>query len=122
MAKHNDTGTWGEQIVTDYLTAKGYAIRERQWRLNHLEIDIIATKDDEIAFVEVKTRSNADTDPLEAINRRKMAHMGAAATAYMQQFDIPLKPRFDVAAITGTPSDYHLRYIADAFFPPLRTY
>ena len=56
MAERNSLGKWGEQVVVDHLVAEGYAIVERNWRLNHLEIDIIATRGNEIAFVEVKTR------------------------------------------------------------------
>ena len=59
MARHNDIGKWGENIACDILVGKGYAIIERNWRLNHLEIDIIASKGSRIVFAEVKTRGNA---------------------------------------------------------------
>ena len=72
MARHNSLGKWGEQVVADYLVAGGYDIVERNWRLNHLEIDIIATKGDEIAFVEVKSRSDDAIDPLSAITSSKV--------------------------------------------------
>lgn len=122
MATHNDTGKWGENAVADYLTARGWAIRDRNWRAGHLELDIVASKGDEIAFVEVKTRGNDADDPVDAITPRKMTLLGRAASAYMQQFDIPLRPRFDVAAVTGTRCAPSIEYFDDAFFPPMKTY
>lgn len=122
MAQIHSLGRWGEQIVVDHLVAEGYAIVERNWRLNHLEIDIIATRGDEVAFVEVKTRRDDGCNPLEAINRTKISHMVSAANAYMRAARLPLRPRFDVASVVGEPHGYTLNYVADAFLPPLRTY
>jgi len=122
MAEIHSLGKWGEQVVADHLVADGYAIVERNWRLNHLEVDIIATRGNEIAFVEVKTRRDDGADPLEAIDRRKIMHMVSAANAYLRMCRVPLRPRFDVAAVVGDPHSYKLNYIADAFLPPLRTY
>lgn len=122
MAQAHALGRWGEQTVADHLVAEGYAIVERNWRMNHLEVDIIATRGDEIAFVEVKTRRDDGYNPLDAIDRRKISHMVSAANAYLRTTRVPLRPRFDVAAVIGEPHDYRLEYIADAFLPPLRTY
>ena len=122
MAEHNSLGKWGEQVVVDHLVAEGYAIVERNWRLNHLEIDIIATRGNEIAFVEVKTRRDDFIDPLSAITRTKISHMVSAANTYLRMVRLPLRPRFDVAAVTGDPHDFRLHYIADALLPPVRTY
>lgn len=122
MALHNKLGNWGEQVVVDYLVARGYAIADRNWRLNHLEIDIIATKDCQIAFVEVKTRRNPDENPLQAISQRKISNLCTAANAYLRTRQVRLQPRFDVASVNGTPDHYTLAYLPDAFRPPLRTY
>ena len=58
MATHNALGKAGEDAAAAYLERNGYAIRHRNWRKNHLELDIVATKDNEVVIVEVKTRSN----------------------------------------------------------------
>lgn len=104
----------------DYLLKEGYTIVERNWRLNHLEVDIIATRDDTMAFVEVKTRSNVDADPLEALTPRKRMLLCSAAEAYIIRNHAAFNPRFDVAALTGTEHNHTLDYIEDAFLPPLR--
>lgn len=122
MARHNILGSAGEQLVTDELVRRGFSIRERNWKSGHLEIDIIAVSGNEIAFVEVKTRSREDDDPLRAIDRKKMINLGMAASVYLQMLDIPLEPRFDVALVSMGENGPELTYIPDAFFPPLKTY
>ncbi len=122
MAEHNSLGKRGEQMVVDHLVAQGYAIVERNWRMNHFEVDIIATKGADIAFVEVKTRRDDAVNPLSAITPQKVRRMASAANAYLGCVKLPLRPRFDVAAVVGEPHSFRIDYIADAFLPPLRTY
>lgn len=122
MAKHNDIGQWGEQIACETLIAEGAVIRERNWRQGHHEVDIIASTADLVIFAEVKTRTDPDTDPLEAVNAKKIRNLVNAANAYLKMHDIPFGARFDVIAINGTPFSYTVDHIKDAFYPPLRTY
>ena len=49
-------GIAGEQATIDYLRTNGFVIMERNWRCGQCEIDIIATQNGIIHFVEVKTR------------------------------------------------------------------
>lgn len=122
MAEHNEVGKWGEDVACGLLIAQGATIRERNWRRNHHEIDIIASKDDMFIFVEVKTRTNPDEDPLEAIDSRKISCIARAAAAYLATTDVPASARFDVVAIRGTKENYSVEHIEDAFYPPLFTY
>ncbi|MDE6283651.1 MAG: YraN family protein [Muribaculaceae bacterium] len=122
MAQHNDLGKWGEQQVVDKLIIDGYAIVERNWRLHHLEIDIIATRGDDIIFVEVKTRKDNSFDPLEAITSKKVKDLCRAAESYIRSHSIRLNPRFDVAAVIGDGHTATIDYIPNAIRPPLRTY
>ena len=95
---------------------------ERNWRMGHYEVDIIAMKDNRIIFAEVKTRADGYCDPMEAIDRKKIAHMVASADVYMRSHDFPHEAQFDVFGIVGSPEDYKMEHIADAFFPPLKSY
>ena len=45
MAKHNIFGQKGENAAFEALLAKGYLIRDRNWRSGKNEIDIVAEKD-----------------------------------------------------------------------------
>lgn len=119
MAEHNELGKWGEELARNYLLTKGYAISGENIRVAGVEIDFIATKDDAICFVEVKTRSTDFVDPIEAVDNRKRSRMVRAADAYMQAYDIPLEPRFDIILIIGNPLHYTIEHIPDAFLPTL---
>lgn len=56
MAQHNEIGKKGEDIATIYLKDKNFILIERNYHCRGGEIDIIATKDKKIYFVEVKTK------------------------------------------------------------------
>ncbi len=49
----------GERLAVQHLKAKGYLIREQNYRRAEGEIDIIAEADGLVAFVEVKCRRGA---------------------------------------------------------------
>ena len=121
MALHNDTGHWGEDIACEKLIVEGYAICERNFRIGHYEIDIIAMKGNRIVFVEVKTRSSREFDPLDAIDNKKILRITRAANAYINAYNIPHEAQFDIIAISGTPDSYIVEHIPDAFYAPLTT-
>ena len=59
MELHNqETGKIGEDIATEYLIGKGFKIIARNWRFKHYEVDIIASKNSFLHFIEVKTRNS----------------------------------------------------------------
>lgn len=122
MARHNDIGKWGEDIAAGILADKGFAICERNWRLRHHEIDIVAMRDDVLVFAEVKTRSDRSEDPFDAIDAKKIASMVRAADTYIASRGLHHNVRFDIFGISGTPDDYEVEYLPDAFEPPLKTY
>lgn len=121
MAIHNSVGRWGEKVAVEYLITLGYAIVETNWRMGRLEIDIIATKGNRIIFVEVKTRTNDDYDPLEAIDNRKRKHMIRSAHNYIIARDIPYEVQYDIVTIVGDEHNYRLEHIPDAFIPTVVT-
>lgn len=122
MAQHNEFGKWGEDLACEKLISEGYAIVARNWRMAHAELDIVAMRDDTIVFAEVKTRNPGSGDPFDAINRKKIAHMAAAADTFIRAGNFKHTPRFDIFGIVGTPEDYKIEHIADAFLPPLKKY
>lgn len=122
MARHNETGRWGEALAAEYLVTQGYAIRERNWHSGHYEIDIVAYKGSRIVFVEVKTRSHEDDDPLEAVDKNKTLRLVRAAVAFVNAYKVDHEIQFDLIAITGSPTDYRIEHIADAFEPPFMSY
>ena len=67
-----ETGNFGEKVTAFYLEKKGYVILMRNYCIKGGEIDIIAVKDDIIAFVEVKTRTpESMASGFEAVTNKK---------------------------------------------------
>jgi uncharacterized protein (TIGR00252 family) len=80
------TGKKAEVAASVYLEMRGYKIIERNWRRPHCEIDIIASKDGVIHFVEVKYRADDEQGGgLEAITASKLQHMRRAAWAWVDE-------------------------------------
>lgn len=125
MATHNELGKWGEQVACELLISRGYVIRETNWRLNHLEVDIIAyeEKTNILHIVEVKTRATAiHFNPLEAINRQKQQNLINAANGYLRYYQLRCNIQYDAVIVVGKPGFYKVNYIPKAFQPRLRTY
>lgn len=119
MAAHNELGIKGEEIAFKYLLQKGYKIRDRNWRYNNAEIDIIAFHANQLIIVEVKTRSAAIwEEPRETISDQKIRFLTHAAEAYILEHEIDYETRFDVIAIKWFGNDkYELHHIEEAFTP-----
>ena len=120
MAEHNEIGKKGEAIAIEYLKSKGYVIIEQNWHNNHQEIDIIATKGNEMVIVEVKCRTGTPlVEPYIAVNRNKQNMLIKAANAYIQRKNINMETRFDIISIT-LGEETHIEHIERAFYPRLR--
>lgn len=122
MAKHNQTGFWGEQHAANFLKQLGYQILEQNWKYGKAEIDIIAMPPDNerqiIVFVEVKTRkSNTFGFPEQSISKKKQQLLTNAASAYCEQMQWKNDVRFDIIAITiNEIQNHNTLHIKDAFF------
>lgn len=98
-------GRWGEDIAARTLEERGYTILAQNKHIGHAEVDILAQHDDELVFVEVKTRSNSNFGlPEEAVDERKLTHLIEAAQRYAIEEKCDLSWRIDVVAITGNPN------------------
>ena len=96
-----DLGDFGERVAAAHLEAKGYHIRERNFRAVEGEIDIIAEHGGVLVFVEVRTRRGGSRGTAaESVTARMAAHLLAAAQAYAQaNTDCPAEQRIDVIAV-----------------------
>ena len=69
-------GKQGEYRAADWLKASGYSIQVCNWRYRRYELDIIASKEAVLHFIEVKT---ATTDqfglPEQRVNKNKFSHI-----------------------------------------------
>lgn len=121
MARHNERGQYGEKIAMAHLRNEGYVILDVNWRSSHLEIDIIAAKDNEIVFVEVKTRKDEEYMlPTASVDKNKINNIVRAANSYIIQKDTNLEPRFDIITVVGNREPFKVEHIKEAFFPPMK--
>ncbi len=124
MAQHNKLGQAGEQAACDFLIARGYTVRETNWRMGKLEVDIIAQEPraNRLHIIEVKTRSDIEHfDPMESITRAKIRNLVNAANGYISHYQLKMSVQYDVMILVGKEPDFVIHYVPGAFQPPLRT-
>ncbi|TBR20160.1 MAG: hypothetical protein EPO57_01140 [Chitinophagaceae bacterium] len=117
MTLHNQLGKTAEELASAYLLKNNFKILHRNWRYSHFEIDIIATKDNFLHFVEVKSRSNpTENRPEEAVTKKKFKFLSQAAEEFLHQNQQYHQVCFDIMAIhfiQGKSPEYLL--IEDVF-------
>lgn len=113
------TGDRGEAAVAAWLEARGWAIEARNWRVATGELDLVATRDDLLAFVEVRSTTTDFLDsPAITVLPGKQRRVARAADAYLRvRGDSPERIRFDVAAVTFPGGEPAVTYFENAFVP-----
>lgn len=80
-------GKLGERIAEGFLVKKGYHIIERRFYSRQGEIDLIATKDKMIIFVEVKMRtSNSFGEPEQSIGSGKIRRINKTIYKFLAKY------------------------------------
>jgi len=117
MADHNNTGSRGEAMAAKHLITLGFTLLHQNWRHAHLEVDIIASKENILHFIEVKTRRTQKFGlPEDAVSKKKIRNLINASEEYLYQHPQWKRIQFDILAITilpGEPEEYFL--IDDVF-------
>lgn len=113
MAKHNFFGQQGEEQAAAFLLERGYRILSRNWRIGHLELDIICEEPNCncLIIVEVKSRWNRRERKDELITSQKRRNLLIAADAYLKTYKINQEVRFDLIIFSG--EDNHIEYIKE---------
>src|SRR5690242_3685798 len=94
-------GRRGEQMAAEALCERGYRIVEHNFRCRYGEIDLIAEEQDDLVFVEVKTRrGTAFGRPEEAVTRTKRRKLAEVASYYLDMHNAGDRSwRIDVVAM-----------------------
>ena len=103
---NQEIGVYGEKQCAKYIKKyKKYKIINKNYKIGHLEADIIAHNKEFIIFIEVKTRHIDSTNsprPGDAVNKNKKSNLLKFAYTYMKTCDKKLSsliPRIDVCEI-----------------------
>lgn len=76
-------GREAEQKACDFLRKKGFKILKQNYTIRGGEIDIIATKDGVLHFVEVKSGKNFE--PSQNITHEKISRIAKTAQTYIKK-------------------------------------
>jgi putative endonuclease len=94
-------GRTGEHLAANALMEDGYRILERNFRCRHGEIDLVAEHEQDLVFVEVKTRRGTGYGrPEEAVTLPKQRKIIEVASYYLDLHSCPERSwRIDVVAV-----------------------
>jgi len=111
-------GKKGEEIALSFLRKRGYNILDRNFRCRLGELDIVAEENNQIVFIEVKTRENLSFGlPQESLDYLKKKRLTRLALFYLASRHLKnISCRFDVVAVflkKGRVENIHL--IKNAF-------
>ncbi|PIZ32667.1 MAG: YraN family protein [Alphaproteobacteria bacterium CG_4_10_14_0_8_um_filter_37_21] len=116
MSNAYDIGLKSEVFAKHFLEQKGYTLITERYRAASGEIDIIATKDDFLIFVEVRYRKKK-RDAIESITLLKRQRLTTAAQHFIANNSELIKKhpfiRFDVVLLSKDSSIIH--HIENAF-------
>jgi putative endonuclease len=120
--KRQVTGKKGEDLACRLLCSKGHIILERNFRVGHLEIDIISKSPYGIHFVEVKARRESiQAPPQENVDRAKQRKIASAAKGFLRsRKGLPHgsdECHFDVVAVIFNGNITQVEYFPDAYIP-----
>lgn len=119
MATHTDLGKKGELIAAQFLIKNGYEILDENWVHGKAEVDLIAYLNQQIIFVEVKTRTSvAFGMPEDFVRNAKQKQMQLAANEYIEIMNHQGEVRFDIISVLfDKQNNYTINHIQDAFWP-----
>ena len=93
-------GKQGEAAAYAFLERQGYSILATNYRCPWGEVDIVASQDETLAFVEVRTRrGGALGTPEESVTRTKRRRLIATAQHYLQEHGDAPHWRIDLVAV-----------------------
>jgi putative endonuclease len=121
MTNTLEIGAKGEEYAANYLVKKGYTLIERNWRYKQYELDIIATHNKLLIFVEVRSRAKGSLlSPADTVNRKKQQSLIQAANAYFLVSKCEFEARFDIITVVLSGERYEIEHIENAFYPILK--
>ena len=101
-------GAYYETKVCEYLKQNNYEIITRNYRARIGEIDIIASNEGYLCFIEVKYRAKGNmVSGLYAVDKKKQKTIYNVARIYMLENHLNdnTKSRFDVVSVDGEKVD-----------------
>lgn len=106
-----DKGRLGEATAAAYLEAEGWTILARNWRCPAGELDIVALRGEDLAFVEVKTVDAYGPESASRLlgpsKRRHIVESSKYFLALKREYN-RMRPRYDVILVRGSAVCRHI--------------
>ncbi len=116
MSTHNNLGKRGEELAKEYFEQNNYEILYCNWRYSRFEVDIIASKNNVLHFIEVKARSNNRFGhPEESVDKKKIRNLMNAAEEFLHQFPQWKRIQFDILSVTIKEDQTEFFLIEDVY-------
>lgn len=118
MTAHNQAlGKLGERIAERWLRKHGYTILARRFKFGRRDIDLVAQRENSIAFVEVKARKgDAFGDPVEAVHHRKQRELSKSAQVWIERHGRDGEAyQFDVVGVLVADDSVKIKHVTNAF-------
>lgn len=117
MPEHLRMGALGEHLAVVYLRNNDYYILSGNYASSTGEIDIIATGDGCLCFIEVKTRkAGGMLPPSYAVDEEKEENIKSTAAYFRSKYKFDLPSRFDIVEVEiGSDDKNVINHIKNAF-------
>ncbi len=117
MPEHLRLGALGEHLAVVYLRKNGYYIISGNYSSSTGEIDIIATDNEWLCFIEVKTRKTGGMlPPAYAVDKEKEENIKNTAAYFRSKYKFEMPSRFDIVEVEIESDDkYVINHIKNAF-------
>ena len=111
-------GRKGEVLAVESYQKQGFTILKRNYRFGRAEVDIIAQKENTLAVIEVKWRSNTYFgDPQSFVSKKQQLSLITAADHYVNSNGLDVNVRFDIVSIVCQQPKIDIQIIENAFYP-----
>jgi putative endonuclease len=108
-------GKLGEDIACKFLKERGFTIRERNYRENWGEIDVIAEKKGVLHFLEVKTEKTRVAvestlyRPENKVDAKKIERLTRTIDTYMNNNKLDMEWQIDVVSVVLNVEEKHAK-------------
>ena len=109
-------GKFAESLVEIYIESKNFKVVTRNYRYRGGELDLIAWDDDQLVFIEVRSKHNTMLGPaIASITPEKRRRIINTAKHFLASLDFMPICRFDLATIDYREGCYMLCYHENFF-------
>ncbi len=112
----------GERLCREYFERRGFQVLAQNFRKKCGEIDLVVRTDEDLIFVEVKTRSyHSMESALANVSYTKQKKISRTSLEYinLNPEHAKLNVRYDIIVVFYYPEhgDFALRHLENAFLP-----